>query len=130
MELGTLVYLASPYTHKSKAIEAARYDAVLYAWRWLLGNKPEYHYFVPIVMSHQLCITGAGLPGDWKFWASFDSAMIGRSQEFWALCITGWKTSVGVTAERQLAAELGLPIRFLVPDLSQDDGYILQDVEP
>lgn len=124
---GKLVYLASPYTHKDKAVEVQRYEAVLAAWRWLLENNADYHYFVPIIPSHQLCVGGRTLPGDWKFWAAFDSMMISRCDEFWVLTLPGFKESVGVTAERKLAAELGLPIRFLVPNA---DVYNLVKTEP
>jgi hypothetical protein len=119
--------LASPYTDPDKAVEAGRYEAVLAAWRWLLENRTSFHYYVPIVQSHQLCVGGRGLPGDWTFWAEFDGTMIGKCNEFWVLCIAGFKKSVGITAERKLAAGLGLPIRFLVPD---GDGFNVSEHEP
>jgi hypothetical protein len=131
---GRLVYLASPYTHPDKVVEAQRYNAVLSAWRFLLENRSDYHYFgteyhffVPIVQSHQLSIMESGLPGDWQFWATYDTTMISRSDEFWVLTLPGFKESVGVSAERQIAANLGLPIRFLVP---QGDHYRLTSAEP
>jgi hypothetical protein len=123
---GKLIYLASPYTHIDKQVEAQRYAAVLAAWKWLIDNHSDLHFFVPIVQSHQLCVLG-GLPGDWKFWADFDSTMISKCAEFWVFCGLGFSQSVGVNAERGIAAEYGLPIRFLVPI---NDGYEITVDEP
>lgn len=120
------MYLASPYTHPDKAVEAQRFESVLSAWNWLIQNNHDWHFFVPIVQSHALCTSGH-TPGDWKFWADFDGTMISKCQEFWVLCIPGWETSVGVSAERKIAAELGLPIRFLIPTVN---GYEIADAIP
>lgn len=123
---GRLAYLASPYTHTDKAIEMQRYEAALNAWKWLLANDQNIHFFVPIVQSHQLCVRG-GLPGDWKFWADFDGTMLSRCQELWVLAIPGFQQSTGVNAEIKIATELGLPIKYLVP---QGDTYEVSTSPP
>ena len=123
---GKLVYLASPYTHADKAVEASRYRAVLLAWRWLIDNNRDFHFFVPIVQSHQLCASG-DVPVEWHFWADFDGTMLSKCEQLWALCIPGWRDSVGVRAERRMAEELGLPVRFLLPD---GRAYLVLEEEP
>ena len=122
---GKLVYLASPYTADPDT-EAARYHAVLRAWRWLIDNNDDFNFFVPVVQSHQLCVAGH-LPVEWHFWADFDRTLLSKCEQFWVLCIPGWRESVGVGAERKIAEELGLPTRFLLPD---GGGYLVQEQEP
>lgn len=121
-----LVYLASPYTHLDKKIEARRYEAALAAWVWLIKNQPDLNFYSPITQSHSLCVY-AGTPGDWKFWARFDETMISKCCEFWVLCLEGFSKSVGIAAEREIAGHLGLPIRFLVPT---SIGYDIVVEEP
>jgi hypothetical protein len=126
-KFGRLVYLASPYSHADKAVEAKRHQDAVAAWRWLIANRKEWHIFSPIALCHQLSLSEEGLPGDWKFWADFDGTMVRKCDEFWVLCIPGFRESVGVTAERKIAGEIGIPVRFMIPAAG---GYEFSDSEP
>ena len=64
---------------------------------------------------------------EWEFWANFDTTLLSKCEEFWVLCVPGFRESVGIKAERSVAAGLGLPMRFLVPS---GDGYTVTADEP
>lgn len=121
------IYLASPYTHSDKQVEIQRYDTAVEAYRWLYLNYPSTFFFSPIIYSHPISAYGK-VPGNWEFWANFDRAMISRALEVWVLCVSGFKSSIGINAERELATRFCMPIRFLVPNAS--GGYDLTDMEP
>jgi hypothetical protein len=74
------------------------------------------HVFSPIAHTHP--IAAHGLPGDWDFWQTYDRLMLSRCDELAVLCLPGWRESVGVRAEIDIATRLGLPARF-IPEQSQ-----------
>ena len=121
-----LVYLASPFSHKDKLVEHARYLMVLSAWKWIIKNWSNVHVIPAIVLSYPTVEAG-DIPGDWQFWQKFDRTLISKCSEFWVLCVSGYRESLGVAAELQIARSLGLKIKFLVPVL---DGYDTRDEEP
>lgn len=123
---GRLVYLASPYSSPDKALQEYRFVAVAIAAGWVMNNYPDLKFFSPITHTHPIAMH-CKLPGHWEFWATYDQCMLSRCDEFWVLAIPGFKESTGVNAERKIAAELGLPIKFLVPNGTE---YELSDVEP
>jgi len=108
-----LVYLATPYSHYSARVQEARFLAVTeYAAKgWAQG----YGVYSPVTLTHEAAIRH-GLPKDWKFWGELCRATIERHHELWVLCLPGWRESVGVKAEIDLARSLGLPIRYFVPE--------------
>jgi len=57
-----------------------------------------------------------GLPLNWKFWEQFDRAFLVRSDEVVVLTLPGWRESVGVAAEIQIAREFGKPFSYLAAD--------------
>lgn len=56
------------------------------------------------------------LPMDWAYWERFDREYLCLASELVVLKLDGWRESVGVQAEIDLAIDLGLPIRFLAPE--------------
>ncbi len=107
--LGTLIYLASPYSHPDPQIRRDRYEQVLEATRLLM--EQGHHIWAPIVYTHQLA--EAGMATDWAYWQRLDEAMLARCQELWVLMLDGWVASDGVQAEIQLAKRWGLPRRYV-----------------
>jgi len=104
-----MIYLASPYSHKDPAVIWERYRAVAkYTTQQL--RKGEI-IFSPIVYCHQLAVQ-FGLTGGWDFWEDFDKEFISKSTEVRVYTLSGWDTSVGVTAEIKIAGELGIPITY------------------
>jgi Domain of unknown function (DUF1937) len=124
---GKLVYLASPLTHPDAEVRQQRSVAVARACGWLMNNRRDFCFLSPVAYAH-LIAAECSLPFEWQFWAEVDECLLSRCEEIWVVCAPGFKTSVGVTAERKIAERLGLPCRFV---LSQADGsYTISDVEP
>ena len=104
-----MIYLASPYTHKNPDIQVARFDAVCRVTSVLL--KLGHVVFSPIAYSHQF--SEYGIPNELDFWLKFDAHFINKSSELWVLTIDGWKESVGVKAEIELAIIRGIPVKLV-----------------
>ncbi len=106
-----MIYLASPYSHPDPVVRQERFDAVCQAAAQLMRRGVA--VFSPISHSHG--ITRFGLPTDWGFWRQYDTAFLSACRQLWVLMLPGWDTSVGVTAEIQLAGQLNKPVRYLDP---------------
>jgi hypothetical protein len=125
---GKMVYLASPYTHADKAVQADRFLAVVKACGWLMVNSSDAQMiYSPIAHTHPIA-DNCVLPGHWGFWETCDKAMLSRCSEIWVFCIPGWSKSTGVKAERKIASDYGLATRFIVAQ--QDGTYAITDTEP
>lgn len=107
--IGHLVYLASPYSHPTPAVREARFRAVCQCAAEMM--RRGMHVFSPIAHAHP--IAAHGLPGDWEFWQTYDRLMLSRCDELAVLCLPGWRESIGVREEIQIASELGLSARFI-----------------
>lgn len=114
-----LAYLASPYSHEDEDIRHERFESVVMAAGWMMKNN--YHVFSPIAHCHpiQLCYK---LPTEFSYWSSYDRRMISHCDALCILQIPGWKESVGVKAEYQIAIELNKPI-YLMQPLETENGY-------
>ena len=102
-----LVYLACPYSHlgllrrELRFATANRVAAILMARGLLI--------FSPISHSHPIARAG-DLPTDWAYWERYNRAILGCCSGLLVLAIDGWRESVGVQAELQIAREQGLVI--------------------
>ncbi len=104
------IYLATPYSHKQQNIRRDRFNGVNIVAAELMnqGNL----VFSPI--SHTHPIAGAGdLPKDWSFWHEYDTTFIEWADEVHVLMQDGWEESIGVTAEIEIAKEMGKPVKFI-----------------
>ena len=124
---GRLVYLASPLTHSDAAVRLERSVAVARAAGWFMNNQHDIHFFSPIAYAH-LIASECTLPYEWHFWEELDECMLSRCEEFWVLCIPGFKKSTGVNAERKIAERLGLPCKWVIPQAN--GSYIVSETEP
>ncbi len=104
-----MIYLSSPYTHPTKAVQNERFDAVCKAASYFM--KRGCHILSPIAHTHP--IARYGLPTDWEFWAAYDTACLKQCKVMWVLMLYGWEKSVGVTAEIGIAKDLGMPIWYV-----------------
>jgi len=111
------VYLASPYTHKDKAVVLDRYLRTVLATATLQMAHLECNIFSPILNSHPLADLG-GMRGDWAFWKGLDIDHIESCHEIWVYTISGWRESVGVTEEIEIGRALGMPIKYLDSELN------------
>lgn len=115
-----MIYLASPYTAKlpngelDHATMEARFDAVCrYAGELM---KLGHVVYSPIAHNHPIA-TRVGLPRGWDYWERFDREMLKRASMLVILKLDGWDRSPGVTAEYEMAMDLGLD--FLKVDPSE-----------
>ena len=105
-----MIYLASPFTHKDKAIQRERYKLVLALTEKLI--QKEWLVFSPIVYGWAM----TGIATDYKSWAGFNDEMILLCDELWVLTIPGWAESRGVSHECKLARECWKTVRWIGPD--------------
>jgi hypothetical protein len=115
----SFIYLASPYSSRSRVTRRKRHRAALSACAWLLRQR-QWAYS-PIIHCHGLAETH-NLPTDAAFWQDYNFAMLARSRELMILTLADWATSPGVAAETSEAKRLGLPITFLRPALCGIEG--------
>ena len=102
VEGSELIYLASPYSPTSASRKFT--DALTQEGRIV---------FSPIVHSHPQAL--AGLKGDWKFWETIDTEWIKKCDRVMVLMLDGWKDSVGVRREIELAKDLDKPVEYVEP---------------
>ena len=108
-----MIYLASPYSHPDPLIRKTRFLlAEQCVGMTTLHNR---HIYSPIVHFHELA-QKYKWPTDFAYWKQINFDMIRRAEGMYGLNIEGWKESVGVTAEVELARTLFLPIQLVSPD--------------
>jgi hypothetical protein len=70
--------------------------------------------FSPIVHSHNMAKYYPEHHGqDWSYWKRVDARYISACNEVWVLTLDGWYASIGVSAERKLAQEMGKPLFYI-----------------
>ncbi len=107
-----MIYLASPYSHPDPTVRERRFrEACRAAAQFMRTGQAV---FSPIAHGH--CICTYGLPTDWRFWEPFDRHQLARCDEVVVLTLDGWRESVGVQSEIRIAAEYGIPVRYVAPD--------------
>lgn len=105
----TLVYLATPYSHESEEVREQRFNNVnKYAAELI---KKGFHVYSPISHSHPINKVG-NLPTSWKFWKEHDEAILQHCKKLIVLCQEGWKESVGVQAEIEIAQSYRIPVEY------------------
>lgn len=107
---GSLIYLASPYSHPDELVRHERFERLLAVVAQFMNEG--YLVFSPIAHSHPVAVRH-DLPGDWEFWKRIDAAFISVCGAVWVLCIEGWRESKGVAAEIEIAREMGKPVYFI-----------------
>lgn len=105
-----VIYLATPYTHESAAVEEHRFLKVTEVSGLLLDHGIV--NISPITQSHEQCKM-FDLDGTWEFWQHIDREFLHRCDELYVLCEDGWQTSVGVAAEIEYMTKLNKPIKYL-----------------
>lgn len=105
-----MIYLASPYSHKSVEVIIERVEQTgKYVAKELSEGK---EVFSAVLYSHHILKHG-DLPSDWTFWKHFCTHMIMKCREIVVLQLDGWEESEGVQAEIELANKFGLPIKYV-----------------
>lgn len=111
-----LVYVAAPYSAKNEdggedliTVHNRMRDVCLCMNKLMRrGIKP----ISPLTM-HLLRTYDPKLPGDWAYWGAYSELMLNNCDVMIVLMIDGWKESVGVTAEIELAKATDKPIIYI-----------------
>ena len=106
----TLVYLATPYSHKDWDVRERRFEKVNQVAGELLTRGEI--IFSPISHTHPIAKV-CDLPKDWEYWDGLCRAYMACCYKMYVLMIDGWKESVGVQAEIKIAEEAGMEIVYI-----------------
>lgn len=106
-----LIYLAAPYSDPDELRRVQRFNMINRAAAKLMAEGK--YVFSPISHTHPIKEAG-NLPGGWEYWEGYDRRMISCCDKLIVLMLDGWDKSVGVQAEIKIAAEMGLPIEYML----------------
>jgi hypothetical protein len=116
-----IIYLATPYGHKDKAIET---------WRLEVFEKVDAHLAAKghSIISPMHMIDYAlsrGLPVTWDYWQEHGETLLCQSDSLVIICVPEWRDSKGVAGEIALAKKHNKIITYLYePWLrAHIDGY-------
>ena len=104
------IYLGSPYSLYAGGHQAAA-DAAAQAAASLM--RRGYVVYSPIVHGHALA--AHSLPLDWAFWKRQCGPLLVRASGLVVLMLDGWRDSVGLTWEIDVARKAGKPVWFMEP---------------
>jgi hypothetical protein len=110
--LNTLIYLASPYSSPTIAIQQQRYELICQIAGELILQG--HVVFSPVVHGHGIAEHG-NVATDWTTWGRLDLELLRRCDEVWVAMISGWDNSIGVEEEVIIAIDLGKPVGYLNP---------------
>jgi len=122
-----LTYLACPYSSTDPKLKESRCREADRVTAHLIATQ-GWNVFSPITHSHPLAL--CGLQGSWEFWQRIDIEYLLISERVVVLCLPGWRESVGVTAELDIAKQLGIPIIYMdpLPAVEQPDTTNPKDI--
>jgi hypothetical protein len=110
--MNELEYLAIPYSDKDKEVMEFRAAVSDYIFAEL-ANEGRVIY-APISSCHNIS-KKYDLPTTFEFWKKMCFEFLSSSYKLIVVRLPGWKSSVGVIAELELAKQLGLEIEYLDP---------------
>lgn len=103
------LYLACPFSHRFFLVRWYRYVLVTYYAARLM--KAGYVVFSPITHSMPVAFfLPKRLMQSWTFWKRQDIPWLIQCDVLGIIPLKGWQGSVGVTAEKQTAERLGMPV--------------------
>ena len=109
--MSEIEYLAIPYTGTEEEMD---YRADVSDFIWSELSNDDRIIYAPISSAHHIA-KKYKLPRNWEFWKKIDEEFIGACKKLLVVALPGWETSTGVTAERKIAEDLGIPIEFIDP---------------
>jgi hypothetical protein len=109
-----MIYLAAPYTpdkdclHPEQVVANrmfifCRIDAAL-CQQGLITVSPLSKHFLK---DH------ADIPLTWEFWKTYSEKLMEKCDSLYVIMLPGWKESVGVQAEIELAKKMSKEIKYL-----------------
>ena len=113
------IYLASPFSHKSKQIEQSREDSINLIASKLKKDNPDCVFFLPITQSCVLRRFEPSLGGSFENWKKDDLFIIReKADALWVVMLDGWKESIGIQAEIKCAKRHKKPILYIEVELA------------
>jgi hypothetical protein len=110
--MSEIEYLAIPYTDPDSDVMDYRAEISDIVCADLM-NKGRV-IFAPISSCHHIA-KKYSLPRDWEFWKKIDEEFIRACKKLLIVALPGWRTSTGVTAERKIAKDAGIPYELIHP---------------
>ncbi len=110
--MSKIEYLAIPYSDPDPKVMDYRAELSDIVCADLM-NKGRV-IFAPISSCHHIA-KKYELPRGWEFWKNIDEQFVRASKTFLIVALDGWEDSVGVTAERKIAEDAGIPIELIDP---------------
>ena len=111
--MSEIEYLAIPYTDPDEDVMGYRAELSDIVCADLMNQGRV--IFAPISSCHHIAKKYT-LPRDWEFWKKIDEEFIRASKTLLVIQLPGWENSTGVTAERKIAEDAGIPIEFIDPE--------------
>lgn len=105
-------YLATPYSHYRRGIDAAFTEACRIAGKFVIAGIPA---FSPIAHSHSVARASDIDPLDHTLWLDADEPMMAAAHGLIVVCMDGWDDSMGIAIEINAFREMEKPIWFLDP---------------
>ena len=105
-----LVYLASPYSHADPHVRELRFRQAASAAARLMASGLV--VFSPIAHGHPITLAH-NLPSDWAYWEKSCRAYLGCCHKILVLQLDGWRDSMGVAAELQIAQEMEMEVGYM-----------------
>lgn len=106
-----LIYLATPYSHPCPVIRWVRFETV----NRIAADMMLRGLFVYSPISHSHPIAQYGLPKDWEYWNKIDTFFLSICKKMIVVMADGWKESVGLKSEIQIAERIGIEIEYILP---------------
>ena len=108
-----VLYLACPYSHKSRAVRERRFRAATKAAASLISQGNI--VYSPITMTHPIDVELAGRTNSMgsDYWVTFDKAFMDFCSEIVVLRLSGWDQSQGVSREVDYFKMQGKPVRYM-----------------
>ena len=109
-EVGSLWYVASPYTHDDPEVVKHRVEECEKCVKAIIENYSNVVPFSPILYSQPLLQMGVESPGEG--WYMFDLPFLRKADRLIVLKLDGWKSSIGVALEIAFARARHIPVLY------------------
>ena len=108
-----LVYLAIPYSHDDVAVQDERFELANRAAAALMAKG--HIVYSPISHCHPIAKAGK-LPVEWEYWKGMAQSYLSCCRIMFVLCIDGWRESIGVQGEIDIAQSMDIPVVLITMD--------------
>lgn len=109
MDVKVFSYLATAYTHPDKFVVARRIETFCRVDAKLMKEG----LFTVSPLSKHFILEYENLPGDWTYWEHYSIELLSVCKQMIVICMDGWKESIGLKAEIELANELNIEIYYV-----------------